>query len=162
VALLLLAACGGGEDKGFEKGMASYFDKPTVDQQKAEAEQKMKALKEKAAKEADDAQKAEWDALLTPAPDAPKELKPACAGMADAYDAFMQKRLQGDALGRWNAIKGDDLGKAEKACVEAGSVEAANCKAHAFAGMPTGFDETVAPQILEDCSKKFAAAAPAK
>jgi hypothetical protein len=155
---LVFVGCGGPSEP--DKDLAKAFAAPDPHEQAKLAEANMKRMKEEAAKEAELAQKQEWDALLVVPADAPGGIEAACATMLGAYDAFMQQRMEGAERERWNAIKEADLDKAAAACRDGGEPKVPACQAHAFAHAPPTYDATSAPDILDGCRKKFGPPAP--
>jgi hypothetical protein len=148
------AACGG-EGRKTDQDIAKAFNAPDPHAQAKMAEDSMKKMKEKAAKDAAEAQQKEWEALLVVPADAPTDMKAGCEAMIVAYDAFMQKRITGDELGRWNAVKEADLGKAGEACREGQEPKVPACQTNAFTHAPATYDATMVTQILADCRTKF-------
>lgn len=162
-ATLLATSCGGGDSAGsgsIQKAL-SYESKQRA---AAEAADAKAAAAVKAKKDAEAAaEKAKWDAIdaiaVVPA-DGPKDLKSACDGLVEAYDAFM-RRGDDETVLKWvNEQKGKQLGAQKSNCIQRKSVEIAACQISALSNAPPAFDhhrggDTVR-RIMIRCVEKFA------
>jgi hypothetical protein len=155
VVTLSLVACGTelSEDAGAD--MAKAFDVKDPHEEAKQTAARMAELKAEAAAEAKAAARAEQDALFVAPDDAPTDMREGCERMTASYDSFMQSRLTGDELERWNAVKVVDLDKVAKSCREGASHRVPACQANAFTHAPPTWDATTVVDILEGCRRKF-------
>ena len=158
VLTLLVPACGGDKPPP-EPSFAKALDHVLEGQEATKAKTDDKAIekmREKAAKEAEDARHAEFDKLVTVPAEGVGDRKANCKAAADAYDAFKTARLQGNevALGRWTAIKGRDLEHMVETCNKE-KPEVAACKANALKNAPAEFAEGAAEKLIVACEDKF-------
>lgn len=167
-------ACGGDDGKAGATSIQKALSYESKERAAAEAADAKAAAAVKAKKDAEaEAQKAKWDAVDAVAivpPDAPTDLKSACEGLAEAYDAFM-RRGNDEAVLKWvNEGRGKKLSAQKSNCIQRKSVEIAACQINALTNAPEQFQHheggKTARRILIRCVEKFgdgsAAPAPAK
>ncbi|MBC8073157.1 MAG: hypothetical protein IAG13_32845 [Deltaproteobacteria bacterium] len=159
---LLLFGCGGGAAGDRDGAMAKALDNTKAGaNEKADAEG-MKKLKAKADQNAAEAHAEEVERITTLTPPLPADLEAACADAAAGLDAFMQKRVQGDELGRWNATKEPDMRKVTEECTTGGSIEVGACVAKGLREASVGeFANGAQGEIKDACKKRYGGAAPA-
>ena len=131
----------------------------------AEAAAKKKAEREaakKAEEEAEQARLAKIAEIATLPPDAkpPKKLEKACEDVAAANDEFMNKNFEGEAIEKWNAAKGTQMGMMKTNCIKGGNMEVAMCQAHAMRTAPPELKKDL-PDLLSACINKYKDGAPA-
>jgi hypothetical protein len=127
---------------------------------KVHAEERMKALRDKAEAEAVAAHEKAWQELIVVPAELPADLDTACNELSSAFDAFQLARLSGTDLERYEAVKQRDLEKLVERCQETGNLELAACQGHALANAPTSFDADDATNILTECEEKVSGEAP--
>ncbi|MCA9637762.1 MAG: hypothetical protein KC420_17165 [Myxococcales bacterium] len=158
-ALLAGAVACGGQDDGKTRGnIAKAFENSADPEANAKkASEDMKRLKERTAAKQEAAIREAIDAVTVAPPAAGVDLKRACAGMREAYDQFVQRRIQHDKteLDRWNVFKAMDLDKAEAECLDHKSVEVALCQQHAFENASREVTRSRAGEILNRCIDKY-------
>src|SRR5690349_14903540 len=84
----------------------------------------------------------------------PKDLKQACNDVATAQDEFMMRNFEGEALEKWNAAKGTQLGMVKNNCAKAQSMEVPACQIHAMNSAPPELKKDL-PELLKGCIDKF-------
>jgi hypothetical protein len=130
-ACLCAAACGEAKDRSGEMAKALDNSKLGGGDKQASADG-MKQLKAKAEAKAQAAHREQLDTLTKVDAPLPADLPAACNAAAAALDAFMRKRVTGDALGRWEAVKEPDSRKLVEHCTEVGKIEYGACLAKAY------------------------------
>lgn len=158
---LVLGACGKGD--GNRDEIAKAFAGPPPKDDKKEVEAKMKALKEKAAADADKARTDELERITAVAAGQLPELEAGCTEVGAALDEFRQKRLADapDDLARWNATKEPDIRKVVDACKASGKPEIAACQASALRGASVAhFGIEGVAELTERCTMRYGGAAP--
>lgn len=163
--LIPLVACGGGgADRAGDMAKALDNSKDTVPKEAQAA--RLKELKAKAEEKSKQAHADELQKITSLVQPLPADLETACADAGAGLDAFMQKRLVGDELGRWNAIKEPDTRKVVEECKAGGKLEVGACIGKAFREASVGeFANGAQGEIKAECTKRFggaAALAPAK
>jgi hypothetical protein len=158
---LALVACDGGKGKGQEKApdFAKAFDNTAQIDTKAN-EQRMKALAEKANREAAQARADELERLTSVTPPLPADVATACADAGAAFDEFKTQRLTaaGDEtmLGRWNATKEPDVRKFVDKCTAFGKLEIGVCLANAHRGASLAmFGEAATDDFAARCLERW-------
>ena len=127
VLALLLVACGSGTKGDRDNAMAKALDNTKASSSKEGDIETMKKLKAKAEEDAKRAYEKEVETITALSPPLPADLELACADAGAGLDVFMQKRLTGDELGRWNATKEPDMRKAVEECKAEGKLEVGAC-----------------------------------
>ncbi len=163
LALVLLAGCGGGGNAGDrDNAMAKALDNTKSGVNQKDDIEKLKKLKAKAEADAQKAYDDELARITTIAPPLPADLEAACASAGAGLDAFMQKRLAGDELGRWNATKEPDMRKVAEECKTTGSIELGACLAKGLGEASIAeFANGSQGDIKAECKKRYGAPAPA-
>lgn len=159
IVMALLVGCGGGSKGERDNAMAKALDNRTASGSKEEDIVRMKKLKAKAEEDAQKAYDAELDKITSISPPLPADLETACAEAGAGLDAFMQKRLVGDELARWNATKEPDMRKAAEDCKTHGKIEIGACYGKAFREASVAeFANGSQGDIKEACQKRYGAA----
>lgn len=159
VIAVLVAACGGGSKGERDNAMAKALDNRTASGSKEEDIARMKKLKAKAEQDAQKAYDDELEKITSLSPPLPADLETACADAGAGLDAFMQKRLVGDELARWNATKEPDMRKAAEDCKVHGKIEIGACYGKAFREASVAeFANGSQGDIKEACQKRYGAA----
>lgn len=144
-----LVACEKPEDKAEKK-----VDEPT-EEDKAVAERLAKKRAEReAAEKAEADKKAMIQSLLVLPEKMPKDLKAACKDVAAAQDEFMKRHFEGDALAKWEAAKGTQLGMVQANCAKGQNIEVPACQTHAMNTAPPELKKDL-PELLKGCIDKF-------
>lgn len=159
LALALLVgplACGGGDSSKTRSSIAKAFENTDPKAAAEQASEDMKRLKERTAKKAEEEVVQAIDAAAIDDGEG-NDLKAACAGMRDAYDRFVQKRIAHDPveLDRWNAFKPMDLDPAQEACMSGKNIAVARCQRHAFDAAPVVVTRGRIAEIQERCVAKY-------
>jgi hypothetical protein len=156
---LLLLACGGGTKGDRDNAMAKALDNTKSGGNKEADAEGLKKLKAKVEKEANDAHDKEVETITTLTPPLPPDLDGACADAAAGLDAFMQKRLQGDELGRWNATKEPDMRRVTEDCKSGGKLEVGACLAKGYREASVGeFANGAQGEIKAACAERYGGA----
>lgn len=154
---LALPACDGAEKDDKAPDFAKAFDNTAQIDTKA-ADERMKALREKADREAAEAREAELQAITTVKPPLPADVATGCTAAGAALDAFKQERLASDAveLERWNRTKEPDIRKFVDNCTAIGSLEIAACltSAHENATLAM-FGPDATDDFAERCNRRY-------
>lgn len=156
---LALAACDGGDEapapaKEASETKAAKAEDEALAKRKAEREAKAKAEEEKAAELT-----AQIDALAVLPEDASASMKldKACKKMTTAYDAFMQKVLQGDMLTKWKTGGNEmQISIFDRECKKS-TPKVALCQAHALEAMAPELEKEL-PTVMKRCAEKFGGA----
>ncbi|MCB9569473.1 MAG: hypothetical protein H6710_20025 [Myxococcales bacterium] len=160
LAIAFLVACGpSGPDPKEVEAQKEAAEKKKADEDALAKRKADREAKEKAAKDAEEAEKAAIDALAVLPETLPKKLDKACDERAKAEDEFMQKHYEGEALDKWNAAKGTQLGMAKQMCMK-GKIEVAACQVNALNQAPSELRKKL-PDLLKACMEKFGGDAPA-
>lgn len=158
VLMTLAFAC----DAGKAEKAAGDVKAAKADQEKAEKEDRIEAIKLKRLAEA----KAEADALNATAAavdkvcvlpeQLPKKLDKACDAVAAAHDAFMLKHYADNpkTIESWKSGKGTQLPMTIAQCIKAGSIEVAACQVHAFETAGVELKKEI-PAFFRTCIGKF-------
>lgn len=166
VPLLVAIGCGGGgpPQASVEESIAKAVQIEGKDQQQRDAlDAKQRAAREQAtqAERAVEAQRdAEIDAAATlPAP-TPTDVASACDAVVDAYDDFMKRGPEKDALA-WFDGRRKKLAERRAACVTQGHVKVAACQSQALMAPLPSLGELprtdAATRVLTRCADKFGA-----
>ena len=148
-----LTACDKPEDKSEKK-----VEEPS-EEDKVVAERLAKKRAEREAAEKAEADKLVLIQSLIVLPEKmPKNLKVACEEVATAQDEFMKRHFEGDALAKWEAAKGTQLGMVKASCAKMQSVEVPACQTNAMNTAPPELKKNL-PELLKGCIDKFAAGA---
>ncbi|MCX4242176.1 hypothetical protein [Paraliomyxa miuraensis] len=151
-----VAGCDG-EKKKDAPDFAKAFDNTAKTDTKV-TEDGMKALREKAEKEAAEAREAELQKITELPQPLPADVATACQEAGAALDEFKQQRLASDAteLERWNRTKEPDLRKFVENCTATGSVEFGACltSAHQNASMAM-FGPGATDDFAERCTRRY-------
>jgi hypothetical protein len=147
-------------DNNYAEALSHVVDAREEASAKVHAAERMKALEDKAAAQAEAARKKAWDDLITVPAELPADLETACAELSSAFDAYQLTRLTGTDLDRYKAVKERDLEKIVERCTESGSIPLAACRTHALAHAPTTFAADDATNILSECEEKVTGEAP--
>lgn len=140
-------------------------DKPEAASEKKveEPSEEDKAVAERLAKkraEREAAEKAEADkraliqSLIVLPEKMPKNLEQACEQVATAQDEFMKRHFEGEAIEKWEAAKGTQLGMVKVNCSKAQSIEIPACQIHAMNSAPPELAKSL-PELLKGCIDKF-------
>jgi hypothetical protein len=157
--MALLVGCGGGSKGERDNAMAKALDNRTASGSKEEDIVRMKKLKAKAEEDAQKAYDDELDKITSLSPPLPADVETACADAGAGLDAFMQKRLVGDELARWNATKEPDMRKAVEDCKTHGKIEIGVCYGKALRDASVAeFANGSQGDIKEACKKRYGAA----
>jgi hypothetical protein len=148
-----LSAC----DKPEEKAEKKVEEESEEDKAVAERLAKKRAERE-AAEKAEADKLAMIQSLLVLPEKMPKDLKQACDQAANAQDEFMKRHFDGDALAKWEAAKGTQLGMVKASCAKMQSIEVPACQVHAMDNAPPELKKNL-PELLKGCIDKFAAGA---
>ena len=156
LAVALACGCGDNKSRPTQNSIAAAFENQVDPRAKArQAEEDMRRLKERAEAEAEAAVLAEIEKITTPAADAPTENKAACEALRAAQDAFVQKRLSGVELDKWNVMKPLDLDELVADCVAADQPKVAACQAHAFGAASLEIGRDRSENLMTTCTRKF-------
>jgi len=160
LALSLLVGCGGGGNKGDrDNAMAKALDNTKSGVNQKDDIEKLKKLKAKAEADAQKAYDDELARITTVAAPLPADLEAACTSAGAGLDAFMQKRLGGDELARWNATKEPDMRKVAEECKTTGSIELGACLAKGLGEASISeFANGSQGDIKAECKKRYGAA----
>jgi hypothetical protein len=146
-----LVAC----DKPEETSEKSVPEPTEADKIAAERLAKKRADREAAEKAAAD-KVALIQSLIVLPEKMPKNLKEACDEVAAAQDEFMKRHFEGEALTKWEAAKGTQLGMVKASCVKGQSVEVPACQIHAMNSATPELKKDL-PELLKGCIDKFGA-----
>lgn len=160
--LVAPVACGGGggekaeSDKKRGKPIEGALSHVFEGQEKLKAQDEgIDKLKEKAEEEAKKAREEMYAKAVALPAQMPKSLDVACAQASEAYDKFMQSKLQGTALEKWNSTKQVDLEKGLEHCKQLGSIEVAACQGHALTNPPPTATDEGGRDLMLRCESKF-------
>jgi len=153
-----MAGCDQPEAKDPAADEQSEQDKMVAERVRKKREER--AAKKKAEEDAAEAQAKAIDAIavLPDEKDMPKKLDKACKAVSQANDDFMLRLYEGDALTRWNKIKGGQLSQAEAGCNTLGSLEVAACEINAMNAAGPELKKAF-PKLKDACIEKFGAGA---
>lgn len=164
LAVAVASACGGDGPPApsVEESIAKAVQIEGKDQQQREAlDAKERARRDEAAKaeQAVDARRdAEIDAAATLPTPLPADVAAACDAVVNAYDEFMKRGPEKDAL-EWFDGRRKKLAERRAACVTQGHVTVAACQSQALMAPLPSLDELpridAAARVLTRCADKF-------
>jgi hypothetical protein len=153
VVLVLLVACGGKKIEEIPLGHEQKEKAP--DAERLAERRKQREAEAAAQREAEAAKTAALDAACALPASVPKDLDKACAGVGEAWDAFMQRRYADDpeVIAKWNESRTGQLPFALTQCKKFGSIEVAACQSNALANLPLDV-QAEAPEVMAHCAQK--------
>jgi hypothetical protein len=163
LALGLALGCGGSDKTEAPASIAKAF---TIEnEQQRAAEEANERDRAERAKEAEAKQRAEAEratqidaAAVLPAT-LPPDLASACDALVDAYDAFMTRGKESDALEYYHGGRRPKQGERRASCIKQGDVRVAACQVQALSHEPPSLAELPRVEalqlLLQRCSDKF-------
>lgn len=148
------AACDSGPTPSELEAKKAAEDKTKAEDDALAKRKADREAKDKAEQDAIDALAAQIDALAVLPEELPKKIGDACAARAQAEDDFMSKHFDGEALAKWNAAKGTQLGFAKQNCEKVGKIEVPACQVNALNNAPAELRKNL-PDLLKACIDKF-------